>query len=93
MTVPVDLIGWIITPIGIVITLWVLLKRVKEETLQYYMHLAIVWTAIAIVFDYIFNVKMFNLGSNYYNPDIYLYYIITFILPLLVYTRRKSIEK
>lgn len=45
-------IGWIITPIGTVITLWVLFKKVKGETLKYYFQIAVVWVLIAVVFDY-----------------------------------------
>jgi hypothetical protein len=77
-------IGWAIMPIGIVLTLWVLVTRVRAATLQSYVVLAVVWTIIAIVFDYLFIVKAFNPADGYYKPDVYLYYALTFMLPLAV---------
>lgn len=81
--VPASVIGWIITPIGIVITLWVLFKKVRGETIRYFFTLAIAWTIIAIVFDYFFLVKMLKPADGYYKLDVYLYYILTFLLPVL----------
>ncbi len=81
---PVSLVGWVIMPIGIIITFWVLLKKVKDGSFQYYLILAVVWTAIAIVFDYLFIVKAFKPADGYYKLDVYLYYAITFISPLIV---------
>ena len=51
--VPNSVIGWIIMPIGTIITIWVLLKKVKAESFHYYALLAIIWVLIAVVFDYI----------------------------------------
>jgi hypothetical protein len=82
--VPVQLVGWVIMPIGIVITFWVLLHKVQDGISQYYLVLAAVWTAIAIVFDYIFIVKAFSPADGYYKLDVYLYYAITFISPIVV---------
>jgi hypothetical protein len=88
--VPPNLIGWIILPIGIIITLWVLFKKIKGDSFNYYLHLAIAWTLIAIVFDYLFIVKALN-ADGYYKLDVYVYYALTFILPLVAYYRKKSI--
>ena len=82
--VPLSLIGWIIMPIGIIIALWVLLKKIKSYKFGYYIILAIVWTLIAILFDYVFLVKAFKPEDGYYKLDIYLYYALTFALPLIV---------
>ena len=82
--VPSSLIGWIIMPIGIAITFWVLLKIVKSDSFHHYLILSIVWTAIAVVFDYLFIVKAFDPADGYYKLDVYLYYAITFISPLVV---------
>src|SRR4030042_2674069 len=82
--VPLDLIGWIILPIGTVITLWVLFKKVKGTSLRYYFLLAIIWLAIAVVFDYFFLVKAFNPTDGYYKVDVYLYYALIFSLPLII---------
>ena len=81
--VPLNMIGWIITPIGTALTLWVLFKKVKGESFQYYLLLAITWTLIAIIFDYLFLVKVFKPADGYYKLDVYLYYVLTFILPLI----------
>ena len=80
---PISLVGWAITPIGIIITFWVLLKKVKGYDPRYYLTLSIVWTAIAIVFDYLFIVKAFGPADGYYKLDVYLYYAITFTSPLV----------
>jgi hypothetical protein len=88
--VPPTLIGWIIMPIGTVITLWVLFKKVKGDTLRYYLFLAASWTLIAIVFDYFFLVQAFQPADGYYKLDVYLYYALTFILPLIVGWRKKA---
>lgn len=79
-----SMIGWILTPIGTVITLWVLFKKIKSTSVQYYVMLAVVWTILAIVLDYFLLVKVFNPADGYYKPDVYLYYILIFILPVVV---------
>jgi hypothetical protein len=81
---PPSLIGWVIMPIGIILTLLVLFKKVKSDRFGYYMILAIVWTVIAIAFDYLFIVKTLKPADGYYKLDVYLYYALTFILPLIV---------
>ncbi len=92
--VPASIIGWVIMPIGIILTLWVLLKKVRGDSFQYYVWLAIVWTFIAILFDYLFIVKTFNPTDGYYKLDVYFYYALTFIIPLLVgwLKKPKSLE-
>lgn len=89
MMVPPSMVGWVIMPIGIIATLWVLLKKINGHSLQYYFSLAVVWTLIAIVFDYVFLVKLFKPADGYYKLDVYLYYTLTFMLPLLVGSKKK----
>ena len=84
MLVPPALLGWVIMPIGTILTLWVLFKKIKSQPFKYYLILAIVWTVIAIVLDYIFLVKMLKPVDGYYKLDVYLYYVLTFALPLMV---------
>jgi len=79
--VPAWAIGWIIMPIGMVVTVWVLLGKVKEKKLSYYFFLGVVWMVIAIVCDYFFLVKAFHPADGYYKFDVYLYYLLTFLLP------------
>ena len=82
--VPANLIGWFITPIGILVTLWVLFKKIHREKFQCYFGLAVIWTLMAIILDYIFIVKMLHPSDGYYKVDVYLYYVLTFILPVFV---------
>jgi len=83
MILPQSILGWVIMPIGTMITLWVLLKKIKSASLKYYAMLSVIWTLIAILFDYVFLVKLFQ-SSGYYKLDVYVYYTLTFLLPLLV---------
>ena len=87
--VPLSIVGWIIMPIGTIITIWVLIKKVKTETFQHYALLAVIWTLIAIIFDYFFLVKLFKPVDGYYKLDVYLYYTLTFVLPIIVGWRKK----
>jgi len=84
MFVSVDFIGWIIMPIGIVITLWVLYKKIYAKDFSYFLKLGIIWTTMAVVLDYIFIVKMLKPEDGYYKLDVYLYYLFALALPLLV---------
>ncbi|MFA6105368.1 MAG: hypothetical protein WC725_02085 [Patescibacteria group bacterium] len=88
--VPANLLGWVIMPFGIVFALWVLFKKIKGESLKYYLKLAVVWTMLAIVLDYIFLVKMLKPADGYYKLDVYLYYVITFLLPIIFGLRKKN---
>ena len=80
---PHAIIGWVIMPIATVITLLILLTR-KVTSLGYYAGLSLIWTAIAIAFDYFFIVKTFKPEDGYYKPDVYIYYALTLLLPLIV---------
>jgi hypothetical protein len=93
MIVQPSLLGWTIMPIGIVITLWVLFKKIKSVNLRYYLLLAIVWMLVAIVLDYFFLVKVFKPADGYYKLDVYLYYVLTFVLPLVVGWRKIDASK
>lgn len=84
MIIAPHLIGWAITPIGIVATLWVLIKKIKRGSFPRYFLLACMWTVIAIVCDYLFIVRLFTPADGYYKLDVYLYYSLTFVLPLLI---------
>lgn len=87
--VPSYLIGWLLMPIGTALTLWVLLKKVKATAFQQYIWLAVVWTALAIVLDFFLLVKIFNPPDGYYKLDVYIYYSLTFALPLMIGWRKK----
>ena len=81
---PPSIIGWVIMPIGILITLWILFKKVNFKTVQDYLVIGIVWTLIAIICDYFLLVKLFNPADGYYKLDVYIYYLVTFSLPVIV---------
>ncbi|HEY6088167.1 MAG TPA: hypothetical protein VD771_00100 [Gemmatimonadaceae bacterium] len=86
--VPPNLIGWIILPIGTAIALWIAFKKVKGDTLRYYWLVALVWTLIAVLGDYVFIVKALKPADGYYKPDVYLYYALTLAIPLFAGWRR-----
>jgi hypothetical protein len=83
MAVPQGVLGWVIMPAGIAVTLWVLVKKIKSKKFWYYLKLAAIWTLIAVVFDYLFLVKVFKPVGGYYKLDVYVYYVLTFIMPLV----------
>jgi hypothetical protein len=84
MVVPASMIGWIITPVATLITMWVLVKKIKSVSIRYYFVIAVIWTLIAIVLDFILIVQTFKPQDGYYKIDVYIYYILTFSLPLIV---------
>ncbi|MDD1652245.1 MAG: hypothetical protein LUO86_04345, partial [Methanomicrobiales archaeon] len=75
--------GWILTaiftPVTIAITWW----WFRERTLPlcYYVGVGIAWTLIAVVLDYLFIVRLFQ-ATSYYQPDVFLYYALTFLIPV-----------
>ncbi len=75
---PASLIGWVITPVAVLLTLWVLFKKVHGH----YLTVAITWTVIAVALDYLCIVQLLKPPDGYYKPDVYLYYALTFLLPL-----------
>lgn len=90
--VPADMIGWVLMPIGTLLTLLVLFKKVKGNSLGYYLGVAVVWVLLAIICDYLFLVLPFKLIGSYYKIDIYTYYSLTFVLPLLVGWRKTTMR-
>lgn len=92
MAVPSSLIGWIITPIGILITLWVLFRKIHAKTFPYYGWLAAIWVIIAVVCDYVFLVQLFKPEDGYYKLDVYLYYALTAVLPLIAGWKKSAVK-
>lgn len=88
--IPIALIGWVVAPIGAVLTLLVLARHVQRGTLGRYAIVAVAWTVIAVVFDYLFIVQLLQPDDGYYKLDVYLYYALTFILPLFFGLRAAS---
>jgi hypothetical protein len=90
MVVPGNLIGWVIMPIGVLVTYWVLIKKIKGDSLQYYLVLGITWAVIAILCDYFLLVKIFKPADGYYKLDVYLYYLVTLLFPIMVGLKRNK---
>ena len=91
---PPGVLGWVLyvifTPLTVDIAYWRFHKR--RLTLGHYFTVAVSWTLIAVIFDYLFIVKLFN-SQNYYAPDVFLYYITTFLIPLGIgskYSEKKA---
>jgi len=91
--VPPGQIGWYIMPIGILITLWVLFKKIKVTGFYYYFWLAIIWTVIAMVLDYLFLVLVFKPADGYYKLDVYIYYALTLLIPIFVGWKKQGKNK
>jgi hypothetical protein len=90
--VPKDRIGWYILPLGVLFTLWVLIKRIKRDKFGCYIGLGVIWIIMAIALDYAFLVKLFN-AVDYYKLDVYVYYALTFLLPVAVGLYKFKIKK
>jgi hypothetical protein len=81
--VPGEMIGWFVLPLGLVATLWVLFKKIARKAFMDYLVLGIFWLVLAVVLDYFFIVQLFQ-STDYYKPDVYLYYFLTLALPTIV---------
>ncbi len=94
--VPQEAIGWLIMPLGVIVTLWVLLKKIERDSFGCYVGLGVIWTIMAVALDYIFLVKLLN-AADYYKFDVYLYYALIFFLPVVTgwykSNKTKSIKK
>ena len=86
---PKNLIGFIILPIGVVLTTYILNIKFKYKLFKHYAFIAVIWLLIALIFDYFFIVVLFN-SSNYYKSDVVIYYVITFILPFIFFFLRNK---
>lgn len=88
MLVPSQLVGWIIMPIGTLVTIWILNKKIVLNSLADSIFTSTTWTLIAIICDNLFLVRLFKPTDGYYKLDVYLYYLITFALPILIFKLR-----
>jgi hypothetical protein len=77
------IMGWILaaifTPVTIAITWWWFRRR-AVLSLRYYAGVGVAWMLIAVVFDYLFIVLLFQ--ATYYGADVFLYYAVTFLIPV-----------
>jgi hypothetical protein len=79
------IMGWILlvifTPFTIAVT-WLWFRQRTGLSLEYYAKVGIAWVLIAIVFDYLFIVRLFQ--ATYYETDVFVYYSLTFLIPVSV---------
>ena len=76
------IMGWVLlvvcTPVTIAVAWWWF--RARDLALMYYAGVGIAWTVIAVVLDYLFIVLLFQ--ATYYGPDVFVYYVVTFLVPV-----------
>lgn len=89
---PASLIGWCIMPIGIFFTAIILHRKFNNLDNKSYFLMGVLWSVQAVMLDYLLLVKVFNPTGGYYKLDVYLYYFITLVLPVL-YSYMKRVEK
>lgn len=88
--VPPAQIGWYVMPLGIAVTLYVLVKKVAMQSWRDALTLGIGWSIIAMVCDYVGIVMLLNPADGYYKTDVYLYYLLTLLIPVAVYASRRG---
>lgn len=83
--VPAAYIGLPILLIMTPATFFVLYRRFRSKGFSeaYYLTVGAAWLLIAAIFDYIFLVRAFSV-QNYYDADLFVYYVLTFMMPVLV---------
>lgn len=91
--VSASVLGWVLMPFGVALTLWVLYKKVSIDSFSQRIALSLVWTLLAVGLDYLFIVKALHPTDGYYKLDVYVYYALTFILPLAVGALKKNYEQ
>lgn len=65
--------------------------RARDQPLPYYVKVGLAWTVLAIVLDYLFIVLLFS--ATYYGPDVFVYYAVTFAIPVGVGWRLQGRKK
>ncbi len=76
--------GWIMIAVFTPVTLGITWRYFSSRSLplRYYAAIGLSWTAIAVVLDYLFIVLLF--AATYYGSDVFVYYAITFAVPVCV---------
>lgn len=83
--VPVKFIGLPILAVFIPLAIFIAYKRFNNfgAPTSYYLLIAVIWLGLALILDYVFIVKAFK-PENYYDFDVMIYYLTTFLIPLIV---------
>lgn len=82
--VPAALVGWYVMPLVLAITCGLLWKWICLDSLQDTIFLGAGWSVIAEVCDRLFIVKLLNPADSYRQLGVYLYYLLTLLLPLII---------
>jgi hypothetical protein len=92
------IMGWVLlavfTPVTIAVAWWWFSAR--DLAIAYYAGVGIAWTVIAVVLDYLFIVLLFQ--ATYYGSDVFVYYALTFLIPVgvglyLRWARKEPVAK
>jgi hypothetical protein len=92
------IMGWILitifTPVTIAIAWWWFSQK-ELLPLHYYAGVGVAWVLIAVVLDYLFIVLLFQ--ATYYGPDVFVYYVLTFLIPAgvglyLIRTQKEPVQ-
>ena len=92
------IMGWILlvvcTPVTIAVAWWWF--KARDLALSYYAGVGAAWTVITVVLDYLFIVLLFQ--ANYYDIDVFVYYAVTFLIPVgvglyIIRARKEPVAK
>lgn len=83
--VSLDVMGWILTGVMTPLTFIIAYFRFRKRNLKFFCYFmtGVFWALIAAVLDYLFIVKLFH-SVDYYKLDVYLYYFIMFLIPVIL---------
>lgn len=79
---PASVLGWAILPFGVLITVYVCTKKIEIANIKNATEVGIIWTVWAILLDYLFIVKLLSPIDGYYKLDVYVYYLLTLLIPI-----------
>ena len=87
-------IGWCVLAIIVPITGYVAARRLAttDRPVKHMLKMSVAWVGIAAAADYKILVQQMHV-TNYYKPDVYIYYAFTFLLPILVGLRYRYLKK
>lgn len=88
--IPNNLLGWAIMPFGIIFTIWVLLKKINFTEFKDYFLLGFIWALIAVICDYLFLVLLLHPADGYYKLDVYIYYSLTLLVPIIYWFFKRN---
>jgi len=90
LLMPLEMIRWFVTPIGVLFTCLVLWKWVHVRTLRDGFVIGAIWCALAVILDYLFIVTLLDPPDSHYQLDSYLYYASLLLLPAIAATLRQK---